>query len=409
MQKTSTGRFDEKTAAHIVGQLCVALQYLHANSIVHRDIKPENILLDSDGNIKLADFGWSNYLDSSNSKRSTYCGTLDYLAPEMADSSHKHDHRVDIWSVGVLTYEMLAGYAPFSLRKPTDNPDDVEHEIKQKIISSKFNFPSTFPPLAKDLVKKILMIRPDDRLSLTAILEHPWIVQMNKNSPQKKPKKASLSRSNSCQDPDFLEFIKRKSNPKEVQEDPSYIRSDFTFTVDEILKYLRPESILSLSQSIDSPGRSVSKVTISTSQSTNPSPFLSTASKTDQSSNVLLKKPGLLKPNEEIFASYNQKQDNSGITGDTFSSQKATLVNSQVEFTDLMQELSESRSEIVELKKEVGLSNVQIAKRDLHIKVNEYLRIEIEAAHKEIEAARKKEVELVGRAAGLLARNVGSE
>ena len=95
-----------------------AVQYLHSNHppIIHRDIKPENLLLDKNNKVKLAgilmfsiDFGWSNF---SNKPRKTYCGTVDYLAPEMIDKSG-HDERLDIWCIGVLVYELLTGKTPF--------------------------------------------------------------------------------------------------------------------------------------------------------------------------------------------------------------------------------------------------------------------------------------------------------
>lgn len=88
-----------------------AIEYLHSRNppIIHRDIKPENLLVFGD-TIKLADFGWSNHNENM---RNTYCGTPDYLAPEMILRT-THNEKLDIWSLGVLTFELLTGYAPFT-------------------------------------------------------------------------------------------------------------------------------------------------------------------------------------------------------------------------------------------------------------------------------------------------------
>ena len=104
-------------------QMILAIEYCHTRNppIIHRDIKPENVLLDADGNIKLADFGWSQ-LFSPGVKRKTYCGTMDYLAPEMVTESG-HDTSLDIWCLGVLTFELLTGNAPFA---PTKNLKDEQ-------------------------------------------------------------------------------------------------------------------------------------------------------------------------------------------------------------------------------------------------------------------------------------------
>lgn len=109
------------------------MEYIHNKKIIHRDIKPENILIDADDNIKLADFGWSNFFKGDH-KRSTFCGTLDYLAPEMIEKGHQHDTGVDIWSVGVLTFELLTGYAPFSPQDADQKEVDlIEEETKYNI------------------------------------------------------------------------------------------------------------------------------------------------------------------------------------------------------------------------------------------------------------------------------------
>lgn len=84
--------------------MCEGLIYLHSLGIIHRDIKPENIL-NSYGVLKLSDFGWSIYTEE---KRMTFCGTLDYVSPEVV-SGKDYDFKVDIWSIGVLTYELITG------------------------------------------------------------------------------------------------------------------------------------------------------------------------------------------------------------------------------------------------------------------------------------------------------------
>ncbi len=147
----AVGRFDEKSVKNFIIDIMSALEYLHTKNppIIHRDIKPENILIDKDGRVKLADFGWSNFFN--NTKRQTYCGTLDYLAPEMIMESG-HDEKLDYWGVGVLIFELLTGKAPFA---PSDNIKDQKEQqriLEDNILNVKIHFPDDFPTLSKSLV-----------------------------------------------------------------------------------------------------------------------------------------------------------------------------------------------------------------------------------------------------------------
>ena len=145
-------------------QTCLAIQYLHQNDILHRDIKPENLLLDKTHNIKLCDFGWATRRITE--KRLTFCGTYEYMAPEIV---HKkpYDYRVDIWSLGVLLYELLHKEAPYKGRSLP--------EITKSLAKSQITFSSQTPADAKDLILRILKTNPSDRLSMNQILSHAYV------------------------------------------------------------------------------------------------------------------------------------------------------------------------------------------------------------------------------------------
>ena len=165
-------RFDQRTAAQYMRETIEAVRYLHSFSpkIIHRDIKPENLLLDDNYRVKLSDFGWANYQEE-NQLRKTFCGTPEYLSPEMIRKTG-HNFSVDIWTLGVLLFELLAGYAPFTGAN--------QSELFMNIKKLKINWPVDFPPLAKNLVSKILKLNPKERLSIEEISSHAWF---EKNPP----------------------------------------------------------------------------------------------------------------------------------------------------------------------------------------------------------------------------------
>ena len=159
-------RFSETKAALYVAQLASALMYCHDKHVIHRDIKPENLLLGLNGELKIADFGWS--VHAPHDRRSTLCGTLDYLPPEMVEGV-PHDRTVDLWSLGVLAYEFLVGSPPFEAE---------DHKQTYKRISKvDLHFPSYVSTEARDFISKLLVKDTVSRMTLLESFNHTWITQ----------------------------------------------------------------------------------------------------------------------------------------------------------------------------------------------------------------------------------------
>ena len=117
----------ESNSFKIFIQIVNAIYFLHENNYIHRDIKPENILLFEDNIAKLCDFGWC--VEYKDEPRNTFCGTTEYMAPEMINQN-KYGKEIDIWSLGILFYEMLHGHSPFRPDKPNFNDRDIIKNIK---------------------------------------------------------------------------------------------------------------------------------------------------------------------------------------------------------------------------------------------------------------------------------------
>ena len=105
-------RFREDAGAFIIAQVALALGHLHERGIIYRDLKPENVLFKRDGYVLLADFGLATKIDPDKGLATSFCGTAEYLAPEMI-TGEGHDHTVDWWTLGVLMYELLVGIPPY--------------------------------------------------------------------------------------------------------------------------------------------------------------------------------------------------------------------------------------------------------------------------------------------------------
>jgi aurora kinase len=147
--------------------------------IIHRDIKPENLLIGSSNTIKIADFGWSVHAPSE--RRKTFCGTLDYLPPEMV-SQKAHDKNVDKWCIGVLAYEFLYGRPPFEAQQQRDTYKRISN------VDLKFPDYPYVSEKAKDFIRCMLKKEAKERPDWKKIAEHDFITQYKKyqfNFPRK--------------------------------------------------------------------------------------------------------------------------------------------------------------------------------------------------------------------------------
>ena len=167
IKKEKIGFSEKKTFKYFI-QVLNAINFLHKNNIIHRDIKPENILIDKYNNLKLCDFGWSKEINVG--KRSTFCGTVEYMAPEIIDNEN-YDFSVDIWSLGILLYEMLFGYSPFR----GTSLNDIVINIKEGNLI--FDNRKNISFECKDLIKKLLIHNPEKRLKIKDVLYHPFILK----------------------------------------------------------------------------------------------------------------------------------------------------------------------------------------------------------------------------------------
>lgn len=165
--------YTEREARKTCKIIFEAMDYIHKKKIAHRDIKPENVLMveaDDDTSIQIADFGFAKRVPKPNCLR-TLCGTAQYVAPEVLDlQSEGYDNRADMWSVGVVIYILLGGYAPF---------EGPVHELARVITRGDYTFHDKYwcdiSDAAKNMISNLLQIDPEIRLSAEEALQCPWM------------------------------------------------------------------------------------------------------------------------------------------------------------------------------------------------------------------------------------------
>ena len=166
--------FDEKAAQFFVAQMTLALEHMHNRHMVYRDLKPENICIDGQGYVKFVDFGMAKLI---NFKTWTFCGTPDYLAPEIVQQKG-HDRGVDYWALGVVAYELVHGVPPFC------DESGSAMKVYKKIVDGDLVFPDTFSSGLKEICEGLMTINVGTRLGMLkegaeGIKRHKWFTGFN--------------------------------------------------------------------------------------------------------------------------------------------------------------------------------------------------------------------------------------
>ena len=224
-------KFALEKATLYAAQVTSAFAYLHARRIAHRDLKPENLLFDSEGYLKVVDFGFAKRIDE---RTWTVCGTPEYMAPEII-LNKGHDKAVDWWTLGILIYEMLVGYPPFEGADPM--------ALYKNIVANELTFPSMLGQQALEMIKGLLTSDPAERLGnqkdgADDIKRHtfhkkivwPSLFQKKIEAPFKPVIKSAMDASNFDQfeDPDAGKMKLPKTYPKATFSEFSQLTASYS-------------------------------------------------------------------------------------------------------------------------------------------------------------------------------------
>lgn len=193
----------ENEAKKLFAQLVSGVDYMHAKGLVHRDLKLENLLLDKHKNVIISDFGFVNsYSRDRGDMMKTSCGSPCYAAPELVLSQAPYEgKKVDIWSLGVILYAMLAGYLPFDDDPENEDGSDIMR-LYHYICRTPLTFPEYILPLPRDLLRRIIVPDPRKRQAMSGVMSHPWL--------------ASYSNLLSIRQPEWDIIYKQKSDARMI-------------------------------------------------------------------------------------------------------------------------------------------------------------------------------------------------
>ncbi|KAL1306132.1 hypothetical protein AAFC00_004246 [Neodothiora populina] len=179
------GTFDEDCARFYSAQILDSIAYMHSKGIIHRDLKPENVLLDDNMHTKITDFGTAKILDikrtmdggpgndnvgdtmdgADQERANSFVGTAEYVSPELLTDKNACKAS-DLWAFGCIVYQLLTGRPPFKASN--------EYQTFQKIVALDYVFPEGFPPIARDLIERLLVLDPSQRIPIDHIMSHPF-------------------------------------------------------------------------------------------------------------------------------------------------------------------------------------------------------------------------------------------
>lgn len=166
------GKMRDESARKLFRQLISALDCCHSLNICHRDIKPENLMLDPEGNLKLGDFGYAQWMhcisDQTPGWVETSCGSPHYASPEVIRGGRYVGKQADVWSSGVVLFALLTGGLPFD--------HDDTRQLLRKVCEAKFEIPAWVTPSAADLIRRMLTLDPTKRIDTDDIQRHPWFI-----------------------------------------------------------------------------------------------------------------------------------------------------------------------------------------------------------------------------------------